>query len=111
MFYKIITQRRFQLLQMFHILSTIKEEEKMKTLWTYIDSKDWQAESKYRFTLTILGILFALAGLILWLIIRPWILSTLDWMLCFIGYPIVISWFVVVIYSFRHDFHSGPASN
>ena len=69
----------------------------MKNLWTYIEKKKWHADTKYRVALLILGTLFALAGLALWLIIR----------ICFIGYPVVISWFVVLLYSCNHDFHDG----
>lgn len=79
----------------------------MKNLWTYIENKNWHADTKYRVALLILGTLFALAGLALWLIIRIWALSTWDWMVCFIGYPVVISWFVVLLYSCNHDFHDG----
>ena len=63
----------------------------MKNLWTYIEKKKWHADTKYRVALLILGTLFALAGLALWLIIRIWALSTWDWML----------------YSCNHDFHDG----
>ena len=50
----------------------------MKNLWTYIEKKKWHADTKYRVALLILGTLFALAGLALWLIIRIWALSTWD---------------------------------
>lgn len=82
----------------------------MKYLWTYIDEKNWRAETKFQVTLFILGILFALIGLVVWLVIRTWILSTWDWMICFIGYPIVLSWFFVFLYSCNHDFHDGTIS-
>ena len=77
----------------------------MKNLWTYIDKKKWHADTKYRVALLILGTLYALAGFAVWLIIRIWALSTWDWMVCFLGYPVVISWFVVFFFSFIHDFH------
>lgn len=79
----------------------------MKNLWTYIEKKKWLADTKYRVALLILGTLYALAGFAAWLIIRIWALSTWDWMVCFLGYPVVISWFVVFLYSCNHDFHDG----
>ena len=79
----------------------------MKNIWAYIERKKWHAGTKYRVALLILGTLYALVGLAVWLIIRIWALSTWDWMVCFIGYPIVISRFVVFLYSCNHDFHDG----
>ena len=79
----------------------------MKNLWTYIENKNWHADTKYRVALLIFGTLYALAGFAVWLIIRIWALSTWDWMVCFLGYPVVISWFVVLFYSCNHDFHDG----
>lgn len=79
----------------------------MRTLWTYLDGKNWQAGTKYKIILLLLGTVFALTGFAVWLIIRIWTLSTWDWMICFIGYPVVISWFAVFFYSCKHSFHSG----
>lgn len=79
----------------------------MKNVWTYIGKKNWPATTKYKVAFLILGTLYALAGFATWLIIRMWALSTLDWMFCFIGYPVVISWLVVFLYSCNHDFHDG----
>jgi len=81
----------------------------MKYLWTYIDSKNWTEENKYKVVLLISTVVFALIGLAVWLIIRHWALSTLDWMICFAGYPAAFSWFVVIFYSCRHAFHNGNA--
>ena len=79
----------------------------MKNIWAYIERKKWHAGTKYRVALLILGTLYALVGLAVWLIIRIWALSTWDWMVCFLGYPVIISWFVVFLYSCNHDFHDG----
>ncbi len=83
----------------------------MKKLWNHIDEKRWSREAKYRVALLIAGILFGAAGFILWLLIRPWALATRDWMLCFIGYPVILSWVLVFLYACRHDFHSGSAAD
>ena len=79
----------------------------MNRLWRYIENKDWNTETKYKFLLLIIGVLSAVAGFITWLLIRPEMFATVDWMLCFIGYPVFISWFIVFFYSCRHDFHDG----
>lgn len=70
----------------------------MKSLWTYIERKNWNADTKYRVAILILGALFALAGFAAWLIIRIWALSTLDWMICFIGYPAAFAPLVVLLH-------------
>lgn len=79
----------------------------MKHLWAYIENKDIEEKSKYRSALFILSIIFAIAGFIAWLIVRTWTLSSIDWMICFIGYFVVAAWVVVFIYAGRHAFHDG----
>ncbi len=78
----------------------------MNALWSYIDSKDWSGDKKSAAVLAILGTLFALAGFIVWLFVRPWTMSTMDWMLCFIGYPVYFSWVIAFLYSCRHEFQN-----
>lgn len=79
----------------------------MKSLWMFIENKKWRTETKYKMAFVILGILFALAGMTVWLLIRTWAFSTPDWMLCFIGYPVILSWLTAFLYSCRHCFHNG----
>jgi len=79
----------------------------LNKIWTYIEKQKWQAETKYRIALLIFGTLYALIGFSVWLIIRNWTLSTWDWMICFVGYPVIISLIVVFLYSCNHDFHNG----
>ncbi len=79
----------------------------MKSLCTYIDSKNWKAETKYHVALLITRLLAALAGLVLWLIIRMWMFSSPAWLICFAGYPFVIAWFLGFIYLFRNKMHDG----
>ena len=76
----------------------------MNALWKYIENKNWNTETKYKALLLILSVLSAAAGFIIWLIIRTRMLASVDWMLCFIGYPVFISWFMAFFYSCRHDF-------
>lgn len=79
----------------------------MNKLWTFIEEKNWHAETKYRVAILILGTLCALAGLAAWLIVRIWVLSSLKWLFCFMGYPVVISWLVVFLYACNHELHDG----
>ena len=76
----------------------------MNNLWTFIDERNWSVRTKYTVILLILGVLFGLAGFLVWLVVRNWALSTPDWMLCLIGYPILASWYTVVFYSCGHEF-------
>lgn len=79
----------------------------MEKLWKYIDQKAWTAAVKYKICLLILGILFALIGGFACLISGIFVHLTWDWTICFIGYPVIFSWFLVFFYSCRHDFHDG----
>lgn len=92
---------------LFTFCSAIKEERIMNGLWTYIDNKNWTVKTKYLAILSILSAISGIIGIIIWLIVRIRFFSTPDWIICFIGYPIIISWIVVIIYSCRHDFHNG----
>ncbi len=77
----------------------------MNRLWNYIDHKKWAVRTKYAAAILALGTISAFAGFALWSIVRIWALGSWDWMLCFIGYPVVISIFAFVFYAGSHDFH------
>ncbi len=79
----------------------------MKSIFEYIDSKNWEAPVKCRAALWLAAAAGAAAGLVVWLLLRTWILPTVDWMLCFIGYPMLISWVVIFIYLCNHPFSDG----
>ncbi len=79
----------------------------MKKLWIYLDKKNWMAKNKYRMAFTIIGFLSGLAGFLLWMLLSTHVLSSIDWMICFIGYPIAISPVFVFVYGCNHEFHSG----
>jgi len=78
----------------------------MNALWTYIDSKDWSGSKKSAAVLAILGTISALAGYVIWLLVRPWAFSTTDWMFCFIGYPVYCSVIIAFLYSCKHEFQN-----
>ncbi len=79
----------------------------MKKIWNYIDEKNMPARSKYQLAGVILGSLFSFTGMMIWLIIRNFFLSSPKWLFCFIGYPLVISLLIVFFYGCRHEFHEG----
>lgn len=80
----------------------------MKKLWTYIDSKSWSAHKKYQVAVTVFSLIYALAGLLLWAVVSIFTLNQIQWMFCFMGYPLFISWVVVFFYAGKHGFHQGP---
>ena len=79
----------------------------MSYLWNYLDRKKWTAAGKYRAALWAAGLLAGLAGFLLWSIVRIRAMDTWEWMICFVGHPVIISWFAVFFYSCKHDFHNG----
>jgi len=79
----------------------------MKYLWSYIEEKNWTAEKKRRAAMQLLALFYGLAGLALWLIVRSWALSSWDWMVCFIGYPVMLSIPVFFLYFGSNPFHNG----
>ncbi|MDO4487850.1 MAG: hypothetical protein Q4B67_02000 [Eubacteriales bacterium] len=84
-----------------------KDEGFMNRILQYIDSRDWKANKKYKVAMAVVGTIFGILGLIAWLLIRPFALSTIDWMFCFIGYPALVACFVLAVYSCTHEFHTG----
>ena len=79
----------------------------MKTIWSNIEDRNWKAATKLKAFLWVLGILFGFIGLVVWGVVQIWALKTIDWMFCFIGYPVIASWLVVLFYCGNHDFHDG----
>lgn len=79
----------------------------MKQLWKFIDKKNWTAKRKIAAAFMIIGTLAALAGLAVWLGIRNMVLTSPKWCICFMGYPVMVSWFAVYLYYCNHVFHEG----
>ena len=79
----------------------------MKYIWNKIEDKNWKTATKVNAFLWVLGVLYGSIGLVVWSVVRIWALKTLDWMICFVGYPVIISWLVVLLYVCNHDFHDG----
>ncbi len=79
----------------------------MERLWKNIDRREWMAETKYAFVIIISTLLSSVTGLVLWALVRNWALSTIDWMVCFMGYPAVVSWIALFIYSAGNELHNG----
>lgn len=79
----------------------------IKKLFSQIDRLPVTARKKLRLFFLLTGILFSLCGFFLWLIIRRWTFDSWDWLICFLGYPFIIAWFVVYIYTMHRDFHEN----
>ena len=78
----------------------------MKFLWNWLDQRNWRASAKYRMALLVLSVLFGLGGALVWAIVQLWTLKTVDWLICFVGYPVVISWWLGIVYAYNHSFHN-----
>ena len=63
---------------------------KMEDLWNYCKVKDWNEKRKVRSFLTMNTLIFAVMGLLAWTAVRLFAFNSIEWMLCFIGYPAVI---------------------
>ncbi len=79
----------------------------MKSLWTFLEEKNWKASSKFRAFLLIEALIFGLIGFAVWGVVQFFALSSIDWMICFIGYPVIASWFIVFVYTMNRDFSDG----
>lgn len=69
----------------------------MGKLWKYIKEKEWSDETKYLISVLIYGLISALVGFVVWLMLRKWGLDSWEWMFCFMGYPAVAAWIVVFL--------------
>ena len=79
----------------------------LRSLWNRIDHISIKPESKCLLFRIALEIPSGLAGLLLWLILRSWCLKTWDWMVCFVGYPVIAAWFFAVLFCWRHEFRNS----
>ncbi len=79
----------------------------MRTLWAYLDKKNWQAQTKFKCASWILGIMGAFIGFLLWYVILSRFLPGIEWLLFFVMFPVILSWFIAFFYSCRNDFHDG----
>lgn len=59
----------------------------MNILWNWVNDKEHSYEWKSRLFLTLNCIIFAILGLVLWMIIRNFAFNTLEYAICFVGYP------------------------
>lgn len=76
----------------------------MKWLWTRLETKTWSVSAKTKIMLLICSLVYALIGLALWALIRLAAFDSAQWAFCFAGYPVLISWVVVFLYTANHEF-------
>ncbi|MDO4477630.1 MAG: hypothetical protein Q4B73_01145 [Lachnospiraceae bacterium] len=79
----------------------------MTRLFAYMDRKNLSVGAKIRRTALITMLGAALIGFVAWLLIRPFALATTDWMICFIGYPAIITGLATLVHEGNHEFHDG----
>ncbi len=79
----------------------------MKHLYTFLEYKNWRAATKFRVFLLLEALIYGLAGFAVWGIVQLFALRSVEWMICFIGYPVIASWFLVFVYTINRDFTDG----
>lgn len=62
----------------------------MQDLWDYCKSKHVDQKKTIHFFLICNTLIFAFAGLMLWMIIRLFLFDNFTGLLCFVGYPAVL---------------------
>lgn len=78
----------------------------MKYLWNNIQARDWDVSMKNSVFVASACVISAVIGFVLWCVIRLWALDSIDWLMCFILYPILIAILWTFIYTDRHSFHN-----
>lgn len=73
----------------------------MTYLYKLIESLKMSADSKNRLWVLSLSLCFGATGLLVWVILRGFCLSSPLWGLCFFGYPALFS----QLFFFRYAFH------
>ena len=76
----------------------------MKKLWNMTERMSLTADRKLLMFRLICEAISASAGVLVWLILRIWILDSWQWLLCFAGYPAVIARFSASVYCLNHEF-------
>jgi len=79
----------------------------MKSLWDQIDRFDLSVKAKLRIAFLFQGIIYAIGGFLAWSLISHWAFASTDWLICFVGYPVIASFFITAVYSCLHKFSEG----
>ena len=66
----------------------------MGMIWSVLENKNWNDKCKKYLFLLINCLLFCVLGFVAWLIVRQISFETVDWMICFMGYPTFFLGFV-----------------
>lgn len=59
----------------------------MSRLWKWVDDKNISRDAKTGLFLIFNIILWSVIGFVAWTFVSMFALNTLDWALCFVGYP------------------------
>lgn len=59
----------------------------MEMVWSVLENKRISELNRKHLFLFLNSLLFGILGFGVWLVVSRFTLATIDWMLCFIGYP------------------------
>lgn len=76
----------------------------LRLLWNYLEKKNWKIYNKHTIFLGVLMLLAGIIGFCIWLIVSLFTLKTVDWMICFIGYSMVLAFLIGYLFACNHDF-------
>ena len=77
----------------------------MTRLWIVINGLNVMKQTKRKLYLSTLTLINMLIGGTVWLLLGRFLLSTIDWLLCFMGYPAIFAGFIGgILYLYNHEF-------
>lgn len=77
----------------------------MTRLWIAINGLNVMRQTKRKLYLSTLTLINMLIGGTVWLLLGRFLLSTIDWLLCFMGYPAIFAGFIGgILYLYNHEF-------
>lgn len=71
----------------------------MKKLWDAL----CDCRQKPMLFLLSLCVIAAACGLLVWFPLHFWMFKTIDWMICFAGYPAAIMWFWAALFVMQRE--------
>lgn len=77
----------------------------MKKIWKYCINKKWKMATKRNVFLLINVTISFILSIILWVIAKSLIIDfdTIGWLICFIGYSMVIDYIAGIIFIYNHE--------
>lgn len=77
----------------------------MKYLWNHVDQLNYTTTQKQKLFLFLNSLIFGLLGFLFWIPVQFFTLRTLDWLVCFVGYPVMFLGLLGgILYLYNHEF-------